>query len=124
MCKGPFPGSSKYAKSADGSRIEMGVPFAAFMRNKTTLQPMLSLGKSVAVQFTLETSSEFGVPKQWCSDASTSFAYVFEGPSGPSAGAIAGVAVGLFLAGCLVTALAAIIWIRVCSKKAGYKQMP
>ncbi len=109
----------------DGTQIEMGVPFAAFLKDKTTGAPMMQLGKTVAAQFTLETSSEYSVPVDWCSDASNSFAYFFEGPvtNGPTSAAVAGVAIGLFLAGVILAAVAFLVWTRVIKKRSSYNTL-
>lgn len=113
MCQGPFPGSSKFALSADGTTIEMGVPFAAFLRSKKSGLPMLGIGQSVAVQFSLETNAF----SSWCSDATLSFSYTFEGAPESNAGGMAGLAIGMFFAGILVAALAVLVWFKVVRHK-------
>lgn len=82
-CNGRFTGALQYAFSPDFTQLELSIPFEAFMKtaNGTAL---LSLGKSVMVQGTMETSPELcdSTPKNWASDATFAFAYHFDAEEG------------------------------------------
>jgi len=71
--KGPsYQGIIRIARSADGHQAEMVAPFRGFMRDATqphtTAKPIISLGKTINVSFSLEASGELAPGGQWASN--------------------------------------------------------
>lgn len=68
--KGPaYPGSIvTIAISDDGHEAEMKAPFRGFMKDSTTGEPIIALGKTLDVSFSLEASPELVPSDDWGSD--------------------------------------------------------
>ena len=68
--KGPvYPDSIvTIAISADGHEAEMKAPFRGFMKDSTTGEPIVALGKTLDVSFSLEASPELVPSEDWGSD--------------------------------------------------------
>jgi hypothetical protein len=73
-CSGPFQGAFKFAFSADGTQLEMGMPLKAFL-NLQDGTPAVGIGSTLTVQFTLETSGQLSQPDDWVTDGSFTFPY-------------------------------------------------
>jgi hypothetical protein len=65
---GPFHGVVTYARSAKGNEWEMRAPFRGFLLNKDTDLSTLQLGMTINISFLLETSPEYSIPQEWCTD--------------------------------------------------------
>lgn len=68
--KGPaYPGAIiTIAISADGHEAEMKAPFRGFMKDAPTGNPLVALGKTLDVSFSLEASKELSPDNMWASD--------------------------------------------------------
>lgn len=79
--KGPvYQGIITIAVSADGHEAEMKAPFRGFMRNAKG-KPIMKLGRTVRVSFSLEASGELAPGGQWASDTAEPFSYTLDKPS-------------------------------------------
>lgn len=66
--KGPvYQGILEIALSADGHEAEMVAPFRGFMRDDAG-NPIIALGKTIDISFSLEASSELSPGGSWASD--------------------------------------------------------
>ncbi|CAF1104443.1 unnamed protein product [Didymodactylos carnosus] len=72
---GPFNGILSYAQSEKGNELEIRAPFQGFLLNKNTGEPTLQLGMTVNISLTLETSPEYSLPQEWCSDSAPTIQY-------------------------------------------------
>ena len=71
--KGPsYDGIIRIARSPDGHQAEMVAPFRGFMRDAsqphTAADPIISLGKTINVSFSLEASGELAPGGEWASN--------------------------------------------------------
>ena len=71
--KGPsYQGIIRIALSPDGHQAEMVAPFRGFMRDATephsAAQPIISLGKTINISFSLEASGELAPGGEWASN--------------------------------------------------------
>jgi len=68
--KGPvYQGILTIALSGDGHEAEMMAPFRGFMDDKTPPNdPIMALGRTIDISFSLEASGELAVGGQWASD--------------------------------------------------------
>ena len=68
--RGPaYPGCIiEISISPDGHEAEMKAPFRGFMLDAPSGDPIMALGKSIDVSFSVEASSEFAVGGEWASD--------------------------------------------------------
>ncbi len=66
--RGPvYQGNIRIARSPDGHEAEMVAPFRGFMRDPEG-QPIMALGKTINVSFSLEASRELSPDNAWASD--------------------------------------------------------
>jgi len=66
--KGPvYQGIIRIALSPDGHQAEMVAPFRGFMRDPAG-NPIMALGKTINVSFSLEASGELAPDRKWASD--------------------------------------------------------
>lgn len=68
--RGPaYPGAIiEIQRSADGREAEMKAPFRGFMRDAPAGAPIMALGKTIDVSFSLEASGELAAGGAWASD--------------------------------------------------------
>lgn len=68
--RGPaYPGAIlEIALSPDGHEAEMKAPFRGFMLDAPAGSPIMALGKTIDVSFSLEASSELALGGEWASD--------------------------------------------------------
>ena len=79
--KGPvYQGIITIARSADGHEAEMKAPFRGFM-HKADGKPIMKLGKTIRVSFSLEASGELAPGAQWASDTADPVTYTLDRPS-------------------------------------------
>ncbi len=118
-CHGPFMGAMQVSLSADGTELEMSVPFDAFLRHRSSGANVVAIGQTVTVQMSLETSPQFSLPKTWTTDATLPWVYHI-GESPIPVAALVLVPAAAFLTGAILAALL------VCfcrSKRAGYSSV-
>jgi hypothetical protein len=72
---GPFNGIITYGRSQKGNEFEMRAPFQGFLINKDTGLSTLQLGMTINISLSLETSPEYSLPQEWCSDTATTIQY-------------------------------------------------
>ena len=66
--KGPsYQGITRIALSPDGHEAEMVAPFRGFMRDPAS-NPIMALGKTIDISFSLEASGELAPDNSWASD--------------------------------------------------------
>ncbi|MCL4789047.1 MAG: hypothetical protein KJ070_20010 [Verrucomicrobia bacterium] len=66
--RGPvYQGNIRIARSPDGHEVEMIAPFRGFMRDPAG-QPIMALGKTIDLSFSLEASGELAPGNSWASD--------------------------------------------------------
>ncbi len=75
LAPGPFNGMITYARSQKGNELEIRAPFQGFLLNKNTGLSTLQLGMTINISLSLETSSEYSLPQEWCSDTATTIQY-------------------------------------------------
>ncbi len=67
--KGPvYQGVIQIAVSEDGHEAEMIAPFRGFLREKSTGMPVMDLGRTIDLSFSLEASGELAPGQEWASD--------------------------------------------------------
>jgi hypothetical protein len=76
---GPFKGIITYARSKQGNEMEMRAPFQGFLLNKNTGLSTLQLGMTINISLSLETSPEYSLPQEWCSDTASTIQYTLSG---------------------------------------------
>lgn len=69
-----YQGIITIALSPDGHQAEMKAPFRGFMKNKKG-KPIIKLGKTIDVSFSLEASGELAPGGRWASDTAEPFKY-------------------------------------------------
>jgi hypothetical protein len=72
---GPFTGIVTYARSEKGNELEMRAPFQGFLLNKDTGLSTLQLGMTINISLSFETSPEYSLPQEWCSDTASTIEY-------------------------------------------------
>lgn len=72
------------AVSADGHEAEMKAPFRGFMRDAPAGSPIMALGKTIDVSFSLEASGELAVGGEWASDTADPIVGYVLGPADPA----------------------------------------
>ncbi len=67
--KGPvYESIIQIALSPDGHEAEMVAPFRGFMKNKKTGEPIIALGNTIDISFSLEASGELTPSGEWASN--------------------------------------------------------
>ncbi|MCX7425921.1 MAG: PEP-CTERM sorting domain-containing protein [Planctomycetia bacterium] len=78
--KGPvYQGIIEIALSPDGREAEMVAPFRGFMRDEAD-NPIMALGKTIDISFSLEASGELAPGHQWASDTAAPIVGYFLSP--------------------------------------------
>jgi hypothetical protein len=81
--RGPvYLGNIRIALSPDGHQAEMVAPFRGFMRTPSG-EPIMSLGKTIDVSFSLEASGELAPDREWSSDTGDPIENYFLSPFSP-----------------------------------------
>ena len=106
------------ALSADGHEAEMKAPFRGFMLDAPAGNPIMALGKTIDISFSLEASSELAAGGQWASDTADPIVGYVLGADEADAGVPVGKTPAL-LAGLIILLAGAFWFLRGGARRAG-----